>query len=98
MPENHTSWNLIKNPTHSVDLEKVLLLAMMEQSRRSNFTRCLVCFNEILAPLAFKGKGSTAVIWHEATSGREDESVASAFHKFIMTERDAAAITIWADN
>ena len=73
---------------------------MIEQYKRSIFTSCLVCFNETFAPISNDAKQSSpaAVIWHEAVSGRKDEDIASAFYKFLMTQRDAETITIWADN
>ena len=40
----------------------------------------LTC-NETFSELGKNGK--TAVVWHQAISGRRDEDIASAFHKYV---------------
>ncbi len=86
---------LQKTPKASESLQKVVLLPMMQQYKRSIFCSRLVCFNETIAPLAKTCQGSDAFIWHEATSGRKDEDMSSAFHKFLLNKRDAKEITLW---
>ena len=82
----------------SADLQKVLLLPMIDQFKKTIFTSRLVCFNETFAPLSKSAKKSIAILWHEAVCGRKDEDIASAFQKFISEYRDCEEIIIWADN
>ena len=43
--------------------------------------------NETFAGLA--GRGNQAFIWHEITSGRKDEDIASSHFAFLISNRDA---------
>ncbi|GFO45362.1 sorting nexin [Plakobranchus ocellatus] len=53
--------------------------------------------NETISELGKNGK-DTAVLWHEAISGRRDEDIASAFHAYIGSLRDTEKLTMWLDN
>ena len=60
-------------------------------------------FNETFAPLGGKrqGKGMhAAVIWHEATVGRDAQDIASSYQKMIRDplHMDYKDFTIWTDN
>ncbi|RUS71130.1 hypothetical protein EGW08_021109 [Elysia chlorotica] len=87
-------------PIFSADLQKVVMLPMIEQFKRSIFTRRLCCFNETFAPVGKMRKNlkDIAVIWHEAIAGRKDEDIASAYAMFLKSQRDARAIILWLDN
>ena len=89
-----------RNPTShlrvSSDLQKVILLPRMDEFKEGIFTPRLVVFNETISTL---GKGTdTAIVWHEAISGRQDEDITSAFYKWLISLRDVTEITIWLDN
>lgn len=63
----------------STDLQNVIMLPKMDEFKTCMFTPRLVAYNETLSDLGNNGK-DTAVVWHEATPGRRDEDIASAFH------------------
>lgn len=84
----------------SADLQKVIMLPRIDEFKAALFTRRLVAFNESFIPV---GKQQLylrplAVIWHEAVSGRKREDITSAFHAFLMQNRDMHHIVIWLDN
>ena len=81
----------------SADLQKVIMLPKIDEFKTCVFTTRLVNFNETFSELGKHGK-DTAVVWHEAISGRRDEDIASAFHKYIDGLRDTKKITMWLDN
>ncbi|GFR94559.1 CAI-1 autoinducer sensor kinase/phosphatase CqsS [Elysia marginata] len=72
----------------SADLQKVIMLPRMEQFKTAVFTRRLTVFNETFAEVG-KGKRNHAVVWHEATSGRRDEDIASAFYEYLLGARSS---------
>ncbi|GFO32855.1 hypothetical protein PoB_005936000 [Plakobranchus ocellatus] len=61
------------------------------------FTHRLVASNETISELGKNGK-DTAVLWHEAISGRRGKDIASAFHAYIGSLRDTEKLTMWLDN
>ena len=65
---------------YSADLQKVILLPRMDQFKKAIFTKGF-------AGVA-TGYPNFAVLWHEGISGRNDEDLASVFHRFLLeTER-----------
>lgn len=57
-------------------------------------------FNESFVSVGTNQKnlGPTAIIWHEVIQGRLKEDITSAFHKFLLTQRDTEYIRFWLDN
>lgn len=45
-----------------------------------------------------KNLSPSAVIWHEGLAGRKKEELCSAFHKYLLSQRDVLSIKIWLDN
>ena len=41
---------------------------------------------------------SLGVVWHEAIQGRQDKDITSTFWKFLLFNRNAKSIVIWADS
>jgi len=64
------------------------------------FTPRIIVFNESFVPVGTNQKslGPTAIIWHEVTQGRMKEDITSAFHKFLLTQRDTKYVRFWLDN
>ena len=81
----------------SVDLQKVILLPRINTFKSVIFTPRLVVFNETFAELGNTGT-DTAIIWHEALSGRQDEDITSAFYVFITKLQGVKTLTLWLDN
>jgi len=82
---------------YSMDLQKVLLLPILPESKTSFFTSRLVVFNETFATLKPKGKGYY-VLWHEAIASRKGENITDAILALIKEERDVTDFIFWADN
>lgn len=82
---------------YSMDLQKVLLLPILPESKTSFFTSRLVVFNETFATLKPKGKGY-CVLWHEAIASRKGENITDAILALIKEERDVTDFIFWADN
>ncbi|KAL5236485.1 hypothetical protein ACI65C_003895 [Semiaphis heraclei] len=81
----------------SMDLQKILLLPMIPDSKTCFFTSRLIVFNETFASLRPKGK-SHCVLWHEAVAGRKAENIADSILSIMREERDALNFIFWADN
>ena len=86
----------------SADLMKVTLIPIVPH-KTVFFTPRLVVFNETFAALEKKGKAkrpmkSLAVIWHEATAGRDGDEIGATFWRFLSEHRDKKRITIYTDN
>ena len=86
----------------SADLMKVSLIPIMPH-KSAIFTPRLVVFNETFAPLLKVKRPSgaampTAVLWHEATAGRDASDIAAAYWRFLLQHRDKKHIIIYADN
>lgn len=64
------------------------------------FTQRIIAFNESFVAVGKNQKhfGPVAVIWHEGLAGRKKEEIISAFHKYLLSQRDVLSITIWLDN
>ena len=92
--------NNTSEPIVSADLQKVILIPRMDQFKRSIFTSRLCVYNETFTAIGTHTKRpkDKTIVWHEAIAGRRDEDVTSAFHKFLLTYRDAQILTLWMDN
>ena len=77
----------------SADLQKVISLPRMGGFKLAIFNKRLTVFNETLAELG-TGKSRYATIWHEATSGRMDEDIASVFYAYLHKVRDMKKVVI----
>ncbi|GFO24623.1 Cai-1 autoinducer sensor kinase/phosphatase cqss [Plakobranchus ocellatus] len=82
----------LKDIKVSADLQKVIRLPRIDEFKTCIFTHRLVAFNETISELGKNGK-DTAVLWHEAISGRRNEDIASAFHAY---NSQCGWITVWA--
>jgi len=84
----------------AVDLQKVLLLPHMQEFKAAIFTPRLVTFNETFAPLGgpTSDNPNVAVLWHEATSGRNAGDLASAFWNFFINTNSNKPLILWLDN
>lgn len=60
----------------------------------------LVVFNESFVPAGkgYKKFGPTAVLWHEAISGRSKQDLISTFYAFLSSVRDTEHVVLWLDN
>lgn len=84
---------------YSMDLQKVIILPIMPQSKTAIFTSRLVVFNLTFATLNKEPKNkSYCVLWHEALGGRKAEAIVDALLEVIRKERDASHFVFWADN
>lgn len=85
---NSQEYNEMSNGTvvYSMDLQKVLMLPMMEQFKEVIFTKRIVVFNESFVPLGTQNKNlkPIACIWHEGCLGRRKEDIISAVHSFFI--------------
>jgi hypothetical protein len=84
----------------AVDLQKVCVLPRMEQFKDAIFTPRLVTFNETFAPLggATENNPNVAVLWHEATCGRNAPDIASTYWNFFIQVNCFIPIILWLDN
>ncbi|CAG9773557.1 unnamed protein product [Ceutorhynchus assimilis] len=83
----------------SADLQKVIMLPRCEMFKEVIFVPRIIAFNESIVPIGKKHKKfPTAVVWHEALSGRSKEDIISAFYAFFLDNRDAENIILWLDN
>lgn len=89
--------NIITTRVYSMDLQKVLLLPILPESKTCFFTSRLVVFNETFASLKPKGN-SICVLWHEAIAGRKGENITDSILALIEHERDAIDFIFWCDN
>lgn len=81
----------------SADLMKVIVIPIMP------FKACIFCpraivFNETFSPLGTSINKGSAMVWDESTAGRKSGDICCTFIQFIIQNRDATTITIWADN
>ncbi|GFN78733.1 Cai-1 autoinducer sensor kinase/phosphatase cqss [Plakobranchus ocellatus] len=77
----------------SADLQKVIMLPRIVEFKTCVFTHRLVALNETISELG-KNDKDTAVLRHEAISGRRDEDIASAFHTYIGSLRDTEKLAM----
>lgn len=83
----------------SADLQKVIMLPRIDCFKKVLFTKRITAYNESFVGLGKQSKQKpTAVIWHEATAGRNHEEIISAFHVFLTANRDANSFLLWTDN
>ena len=87
----------------SADMQKVILLPRLPGYKICLFTKRIVVINQSFAPInkeEVNKKRSLDVLWHEGSSGRNDEDVTSAFLKAINSVdfRDFDNYVIWLDN
>lgn len=80
-----------------MDLQKVILIPNMPDTKSSFFTSRLVVFNETYASLK-QNAVCHCVLWHEAIAGRKAENVTDSVLSLIKNERDIKDIILWADN
>ncbi len=85
---------------YAVDLQKVVVLPIMDQFKTAIFTPRLETFNETFAPLngATPENPNITALWHEATSGRNIPDIASAFWNFFVLVNGSYPIILWLDN
>lgn len=84
---------------YSMDLQKVMLLPIMPNTKTCFFTSRLVIFNHTFATLNPNAlENSYCVVWHEAISGRKAEALVDALMRVIRRERDVTDFIFWADN
>lgn len=64
------------------------------------FTQRIIAFNESFVAVGKHQKklGSSSVIWHEGLAGCKKEELCSAFHKYLLSQRDVLSIKVWLDN
>lgn len=78
---------------------KVIMLPRCEMFKEVIFVPRIIAFNESIVPIGRRHKKfPTAVIWHEALSGRSKEDIISAFYAFFLDNRDAENVILWLDN
>lgn len=82
----------------SADLEKVIMLPRLDTFKEVVFCPRLVAYNQTFAPLGKSKHHPYAVLWHEATAGRKQQDIISAFKAFFNQYRDCEVIDIWLDN
>ena len=85
----------------SVDMQKVIMLPRLPGVKTCVFTRRLVLFHEIFAPLGGNRRGkAVGVVWNEAVRGRNAEDVASSYVKAMKLPkyRDYKNFVFWTDN
>lgn len=84
----------------SVDLQKVIMLPTLPGVKSACFTKRIVAFHETFAPVdKYKIVTPTfSCIWHEGTSGRKAEDIASTFVHSLRQDRDETTIIYFSDN
>ncbi|CAH1106646.1 unnamed protein product [Psylliodes chrysocephalus] len=84
--------------SHYLYREVVIMLPRIEMFKEAIFTPRIIAFNESFVPVGKKQSGPTAVLWHEAVSGRSKEDQISTFYAFLLSARDKKNIVLWLDN
>lgn len=75
------------------------MLPRCEMFKEVIFVPRIIAFNESIVPIGRKHKQfPTAVVWHEAISGRSKEDIISAFYAFFLDNRDVENVILWLDN
>jgi len=82
---------------YSMDLQKVILIPNMPDTKSSFFTSRLVVFNETFAQLKPNAL-CHCVLWHEAIAGRKAENITDSILALISNQRDIKDFIFWADN
>ena len=70
----------------SLDLQKVRMIPEIPGIESAVFTQRICVYNESFSPIGENIGQSLAVLWHQGTAGRNDEDIASCFHKFCRHE------------
>lgn len=70
----------------------------MEMFKEALFTPRIIVFNESFVVTRQKQTLPTAIIWHEAISGRSTQDITSTFYAFLLSIRDAKQVVLWLDN
>ena len=87
----------------SADMMRIFLLPQLPH-KECIFTSRLVVYNETFSPVGRRSWRAgdvprpVSVLWHEGLAGRDAPDVASAFIRYLQTQRDAEQVTIWLDN
>ncbi|XP_050306918.1 uncharacterized protein LOC126743745 [Anthonomus grandis grandis] len=97
--ESTTEWTPMKICV-SADLQKVIMLPRIDTFKQVLFTQRIIAFNESFVAVGKHQQtlGPSAVIWHKGLAGRKKEELCSAFHKYLLSQRDVLSIKIWLDN
>lgn len=74
------------------------MLSRMEMFKDVIFTPRIIAFNESFVITRQKKTIPTAVIWHEAISGRSTQDITSTFYAFLLSMRDARHVILRLDN
>lgn len=94
--DNGEEYKSNKTVVYSMDLQKVIMLPIMEEFKECIFTKRIVVLNESFVPVGEREEQPDikpiACIWHEGVSGRKKEDIAGAITKFIFANRDAEKI------
>ena len=88
---------------NSADLIKISLIPILPH-KVAVFTPRLIAFNETFAPLEKQGEKRAnrqkplALLWHEATAGRDTEDTAANYWAFLRQHRGKNKVTLFVDN
>lgn len=86
---------------YSAHMERVIMMPNLETFKQAIFTRRISTFNETFASIgtfANKNIPIIAPIWHKGISGRKQEQLISAYHKFFLVIRDQENVVLWLKN
>ncbi|CAG9839051.1 unnamed protein product [Diabrotica balteata] len=84
---------------YSMDLQKLIILPIIPQSKSAIFTSRLVVLNLTFATLSKQSKNNSfCLLWHKALGGHKAESIVDALLEVIRKERDVSHFVFWADN
>ncbi|KAF0769004.1 Uncharacterized protein FWK35_00000425 [Aphis craccivora] len=81
---------------YSMDLQKILLLPILPESKTRFFTSRLVVFNVTFASLKSK-RNSICVLWHKVIARKKGE-ILYCILALIKQERDVIDFIFWCDN
>lgn len=74
------------------------MLPRMKMFKEVIFTPRIIAFNESFVITRLKQTFPTAVIWHEALSGRSTQDITSTFYAYLLSIRDDRHVILWLDN
>ncbi|KAL4082222.1 hypothetical protein QTP88_030174, partial [Uroleucon formosanum] len=89
--------NIESTCIYSMDLQKVILIPNMPDTKSYFFTSRLVVFNETFAQLKPNAL-CHCVLWHEAIAGRKAENITDSILALISNQSDVQDFIFWADN
>jgi len=87
---------IITTKVYSMDLQKILLLPILPESKTRFFTSRLVVFNVTFASLKSK-RNSICVLWHKVIARKKGE-ILYCILALIKQERDVIDFIFWCDN